>query len=102
MENSLNPVVVKVENSLSLRLTTAVKDSSRSAISSVNQRNEEERNGAKARAANSDSAVIIRPTMTQRELLQKGTSCKKDAFYMQIMQGTELCHTFFVPCGANG
>ena len=61
--------ISKVENTLSLRLIAAMKDSCASAISSVNQKNEEETNGAKIRAANNDSAVISRPTVTQCKLL---------------------------------
>ena len=77
--------ISKVENTLSLRLTAAMKDSCGSAISSVNQKNEEERNGAKIRAANSDSAVISRPTVTQYKLLtppRHFQACKDDEFYM--------------------
>ena len=95
----------KVENTLSLRMIAAMKDSCRSAISSVNQRNKEEGNGAKIREANSDSAVISKPTMTQCKLLtppRHFQACKEDEFYMQIMSNTELSHVFLVPCGENG
>lgn len=56
VENFLNPGVVMMENSLRLKLIAAMKDPSRSPISSVNQRNEE-RNGARTRAVNRHSCL---------------------------------------------
>lgn len=74
MEKSLNPRTVKVENSLSLRLIAAM-DSSRSVISSTNQRNEE-RNEARTRVVMvRDSRETSRPTVTPLRPLRLQRGC---------------------------
>lgn len=67
-----------------------------SAISSVNQKNEEGEEWSKIRAANSDSAVISRPTVTQYKLLaHQGTSSLQRWPILCKPCGAELSH---IPC----
>lgn len=105
MEKSLNPVAIKVENSLTLRLITAMKDSSGSVISSSNQRNEEERSEAKPEQLSvsdcNDKETHYDPTQTS-DPTKALPGYKEDTFYMQIMQSSVLSHMLFVPCGENG